>query len=198
MLGSHRPFGVRALVELGFAAAFQAKSARVSKEVMAARSRSGRRQPRHGLTRFFAAAMARRSKEAIRRAEARPTKTVPVRRLEVPGLDVSVSFAVSPSEIVRAENDFRAAPTATDQMVGGRSVTAARPGCNPTPDFGLAEFGVFSRDAKAHVAGRGTNSLAHAPDTASDPREMADHRGLGETHEGIHQDRETRSPGQQS
>src|SRR5260221_200676 len=34
---------------------------------------------------------------------------------------------------------------------------------------------------------------AHAPDTASDLRD-ADHRGLGETHERIHQDRETRSP----
>src|SRR4029077_13076432 len=34
---------------------------------------------------------------------------------------------------------------------------------------------------------------AHAPDTASDPRD-ANHRGPGETHERIRQDREARSP----
>src|ERR1700757_1299264 len=59
------------------------------------------------------------------------------------------------------------------------------------PDFGLAQSRVLSR-REAHVAGE--NELAaHPPDTASDLRD-AHHRGLGETHERIHQDREARSP----
>src|ERR1700746_3752711 len=58
-------------------------------------------------------------------------------------------------------------------------------------DFGLAESRVLAR-GEAHVAGE--DELATpAPDTASDLRD-ADHRGLGETHERIHQDREARSP----
>src|SRR5579863_5142857 len=59
------------------------------------------------------------------------------------------------------------------------------------PDFGMAESRVLAR-REAHVAGE-DELTAHAPNTASDLRN-ADHRGLGETHEGIHQDRETRSP----
>jgi hypothetical protein len=59
------------------------------------------------------------------------------------------------------------------------------------PDFGLAESRVLAR-REAHVAGEG-ELAAHAPDTASDLRD-ADHRGLGETHERIRQDREARSP----
>src|SRR2546425_1244237 len=59
------------------------------------------------------------------------------------------------------------------------------------PDFGLAQSRVLAR-REAHVAGE-DELAAHAPDTASDLRD-ADHRGLGETHERIQQDREARSP----
>src|SRR5437660_10839526 len=58
-------------------------------------------------------------------------------------------------------------------------------------DVGWAESRVLAR-REAHVAGE-DELAAHAPDTASDPRD-ADHRGLGETHERIHQAREARSP----
>src|ERR1700730_10969194 len=67
----------------------------------------------------------------------------------------------------------------------------AAAGMHSPPDFGVAESRVLAR-REAHVAGE--NELAaHAPDTASDLRD-ADHRGLGETHERIQQDREARSP----
>src|SRR5229473_7545437 len=59
------------------------------------------------------------------------------------------------------------------------------------PDFGLAESRVLAR-REAHVAGE-DELAAHAPEAASDLRD-ADHRGLGETHERIHQDREAGSP----
>ena len=59
------------------------------------------------------------------------------------------------------------------------------------PDFGLAEARVLAR-REAHVACE-DELAAHATDTASDLRD-ADHRGLGETHERIHQDWEARSP----
>src|SRR5260370_41700783 len=59
------------------------------------------------------------------------------------------------------------------------------------PDFGLAGSPVLAR-RKAHVAGE-DEPAAHAPDAGSDLRD-ADHRGLGETPERIHQDREARSP----
>jgi hypothetical protein len=59
------------------------------------------------------------------------------------------------------------------------------------PDFGLAQSRVLAR-CEAHVAGE-DELAAHAPDAAADLRD-ADHRGLGETHERIHQDRKTRSP----
>src|SRR5437879_8403859 len=58
-------------------------------------------------------------------------------------------------------------------------------------DFRLAESRVLA-GREAHVAGE-DELAAHAPDTASDLRD-ADHRGLGETHERIHQDREARRP----
>jgi len=58
-------------------------------------------------------------------------------------------------------------------------------------DFGLAESRVLAR-REAHVAGE-DELAAHAPDAASDLRD-ADHRGLGETHERIRQDREAGSP----
>src|SRR2546421_6654405 len=67
----------------------------------------------------------------------------------------------------------------------------AAAGMHSHPDFGLAESRVLAR-REAHVAGE-DELAAHAPDTASDLRD-ADHRGLGETHERIHQDREARSP----
>src|SRR5579864_1743829 len=64
-------------------------------------------------------------------------------------------------------------------------------GMQSNPDFGLAQSCVLAR-REAHVAGE--NELAaHAPHTASDLRD-AGHRGLGKTHERIHQDREARSP----
>src|SRR5882724_2306341 len=59
------------------------------------------------------------------------------------------------------------------------------------PDFGLAESRVLAR-CEAHVAGE-HELAAHTPDAAADFRD-AYHRGLGETHERIHQDREARSP----
>src|SRR3989442_14813063 len=59
------------------------------------------------------------------------------------------------------------------------------------PDFGMAESRVLAR-RKAHVAGE-DELAAHAPGTASDLRD-ADHRGLGETDERIHQDREAGGP----
>src|SRR4029077_19386421 len=103
-------------------------------------------------------------------------------------VDVSVSFRGVAVEIVRAENDFER-PTAPDQM--RKAFRTATAGMQSHSDFGLAESRIFAR-REAHVAGE-DELAAHAPDTASDLRD-ADHRGLGETHERIHQDRETRSP----
>src|SRR5207245_1736028 len=103
-------------------------------------------------------------------------------------VDVSVSLRGVAVEIVRAENDFER-PTATDQM--WKTFRTAAAGMHSHPDFGLAESRVLAR-REAHVAGE-DELAAHAPDTASDLRD-ADHRGLGETHERIHQDREARSP----
>src|ERR1700704_2003159 len=103
-------------------------------------------------------------------------------------VDVSVSFRGVAVEIVRAENDFER-PTATDQM--WKTFRTAAAGMQSDPDFGLAESRVLARRA-AHVAGE-DELAAHAPDAASDLRD-ADHRGLGETHERIHQDREAGKP----
>src|ERR1700687_2855731 len=67
----------------------------------------------------------------------------------------------------------------------------AATGMHSHPDFGLAQSRVLAR-REAHVAGE--NELAaHAPNAPPDPRD-ADHRGLGETHERIHQDREAGRP----
>ncbi len=67
----------------------------------------------------------------------------------------------------------------------------AATGMHSDPDFGLAQSRVLAR-REAHVAGE--NELAaHAPNATPDPRD-ADHRGLGETHERIHQDREAGRP----
>ena len=103
-------------------------------------------------------------------------------------VDVSVPFWGSAIEVVCAENNFER-PAATDQM--RKTFRTAAAGMQTYPDFGMAESRVFAR-REAHVAGE-DELAAHAPDTASDLRD-ADHRGLGETHERIHQDREARSP----
>jgi len=103
-------------------------------------------------------------------------------------VDVSVSLRGVAVEIVRAENDFER-PTATDQM--WKTFRTAAAGMQSYPDFGLAESRVLAR-REAHVAGE-DELAAHAPDTPSDLRD-ADHQGLAETHERIHQDREARSP----
>src|SRR5580704_2597749 len=103
-------------------------------------------------------------------------------------VDVSVSFRGVAVEIVRAENDFEC-PTPTDQM--WKTFRTAAAGMQSHSDFGLAESRIFAR-CEAHVAGE-DELAAHAPDAASDLRD-ADHRGLGETDERIHQDREARSP----
>src|SRR5882762_6960138 len=103
-------------------------------------------------------------------------------------VDVSVSFRGVTIEVVRSENDFQRA-TAADQM--GEALGTAATGMQSDTDFGLAESRVLAR-REAHVAGE-DELAAHAPDAASDLRD-ADHRGLGETHERIRQDREAGSP----
>src|SRR5205807_10167004 len=103
-------------------------------------------------------------------------------------VDVSVSFRHVAIEVVRAENDFER-PTATDQM--WKTFRTAAAGMQSHPDFGLAESRVLAR-REAHVAGE-DELAAHAPDAASDLRD-ADHRGLGESDERIHQDREAGRP----
>src|SRR5436309_247892 len=100
-------------------------------------------------------------------------------------VDVSVSFRGIAVE-VRAENDFERA-AAADHMWEAFRTTAA--GMHSHPDFGLAQQRVLAR-REAHVAGE-DELAAHAPDAASDLRD-ADHRGLGESDERIHQDREAR------
>src|SRR5438876_7873126 len=103
-------------------------------------------------------------------------------------VDVSVSFRGLAVEIVRAENDFERAAAAYQMWKAFRTTAA---GMQSHPDLGLAQSCVLAR-SEAHVAGE--NELAaHAPNTASDLGD-ADHRGLGETHERIHEDREARSP----
>src|SRR5690348_4617108 len=64
-------------------------------------------------------------------------------------------------------------------------------GMHSHPDFGLAQSRVLAR-REAHVAGE-DELAAHAPDAASNFGD-ADHRGLGETDERIHQDREAGRP----
>src|SRR6195256_5565386 len=103
-------------------------------------------------------------------------------------VDVSVSFRGVAVEIVRAENDFER-PTAPDQM--WKTFRTAAAGMQSHPYFGLAQSRVLAR-RKAHVAGE-DELAAHAPDAATDLRD-ADHRGLGETDERIHQDREAGAP----
>src|SRR5207244_11666709 len=59
------------------------------------------------------------------------------------------------------------------------------------PDFRLAQSRVLAR-REAHVAGQ-DELAAHTTDAASDLRD-ADHRGLGETDERVHQDRQAGRP----
>src|SRR5207249_4861109 len=137
---------------------------------MAARSRSADGNETW-LTRFFAAAMARRSKEAIRRASAstKPSSsTSGSARLTYP-----YRSAVSPSKSFAPRTISSARPRPT--RCGRRSVPPP-PGCTPTPTSGWPSR-VFSR----------------AADAATDLRN-ADHRRLGETDERIHQDREAGRP----
>src|SRR6266478_4513796 len=65
------------------------------------------------------------------------------------------------------------------------------PGMQSHPDLRLAQSCVLAR-CEAHIAGE-DKLAARAPDTASDLRD-ADHWGLGETHERIHQYRKARRP----
>src|SRR5712691_9614078 len=104
-------------------------------------------------------------------------------------VDVSVSFRGVAVEVVRAENDFERAAAADQQWEAFRTAAA---GIHSHPDFGLAQERVLAR-REAHVAGE-DELAAHAPDAASDLRD-ADHRGLGETDERIHKDREAGRPG---
>src|SRR5437870_8364306 len=141
---------------------------------MASRSRSADGNETW-LTRLFAAAMARRSKEAIRRASAstKPSSSASASaRLTYP-----YRSAVSPSKSFAPRTISSARPRPTRC---GRRSAPPPPGCSPTPDFGLSQSGVLAR-CEAHVAGE-HELAAHAPDTASDLRD-ADDRGLGETHE---------------
>src|SRR5580700_7536384 len=103
-------------------------------------------------------------------------------------VDVSVAFRSIAVEVVRAENDFER-PTAPNQM--WEAFRTATTWMQSHPDFGLTQSRVLAR-RKTHIAGE-DELAAHAPDTASDLRD-ADHRGLGKTHEGVHQDREAGSP----
>src|SRR5262249_51377311 len=62
---------------------------------------------------------------------------------------------------------------------------------HPYTDFGLAQSRILTR-REAHVAGE-DELAARTPDAASDLRDTH-HRGLGDTHERIHQDREAGRP----
>jgi len=161
----------------------------VSKEVMrrGAQSADGNET---WLTRFFAAAMAR-PVEGGDPARERVDEAVQFGVWKCP-VDVSVSFRGVAVEVVRAEDNFKR-PTAADQM--WEAFRTATTWMQSHPDFGLTQSRVLAR-RKTHIAGE-DELAAHAPDTASDLRD-ADHRGLDETHERIRQDREARSPRQQS
>ena len=137
------------------------------------------------LTRLFAAAMARRSNEAIRRASAstKPSSSEFGKR----PVDVSVPFRGVAVEVARAENDFERA-TAADQI--WEAFGAAATGMHAHPNFGLAESRVFAR-CETHVTGE--DELAAAAHTATDLRDT-DHRRVCETHECIQQNWQTGRP----
>src|SRR6267143_5231100 len=150
----------------------------VVKELRASRSRSADGNETW-LRRFFAAAIARRSKEAIRRAIAstKPSNSASGRaRLTYP-----YRSAVSPSKSFAPRTISSARPRPT--RCGRRSVPPP-PGCTPTPTSGWPSRVLARREA--HVAGE-DELAAHAPYTASHLRH-GDKRGLGATHHSIHQD----------
>src|SRR3984893_18094241 len=99
-------------------------------------------------------------------------------------VDISVPFRGVAVEVVRAENDFERA-AAADQM--WEAFSAASAGMHSYPDFRLAESRVFTR-RETHVTGE--DELATAPAYAASDLCDTDHRGLCETHERIHQNRE--------
>src|SRR4029077_2305987 len=101
---------------------------------------------------------------------------------------VSVSFRGVAVEVVRAENYFERA-AAADEMWEAFRTPAAR--MQSHHDFGLAQSRVLAR-RESHIACE-DELAAHAPNAASDLRD-ADDRGLGETDERIHQDREAGRP----
>src|SRR5580693_5198133 len=104
------------------------------------------------LTRPFAAAMARRSKEAIRRASASTKPSSSESRSA--RLTYPYRSAVSPSKSFAPRIISSARPRPT--RCGRRSVPPP-PGCTPTPTSGCPSR-VFSRDAKRMSQAR-TNSL---------------------------------------
>src|SRR6266478_7262662 len=103
-------------------------------------------------------------------------------------VDISVPFRGVAVEVVRAENDFERA-AAADQM--WEAFGAAAAGMHAHPDLGLAESRVFAR-RETHVTGEDelATAAAHAASDLCD----TDHRGLCETHERIHQNREAGRP----
>src|SRR6266705_347710 len=136
--------------------------------------------------RFFAAAIARRSKEAIRRAIAstKPSSSASGRaRLTYP-----YRPAVSPSKSFAPRTISSARPQ-TDQM--WEAFRAAAAGMHSDSDFRVAQSRVLAR-REAHVAGE-DELAARAADAASDLRD-ADHRRFGETDERVHQDRQAGRP----
>src|SRR5439155_13092206 len=99
---------------------------------------------------------------------------------------VSVSFRSIAIEVVRPENDFQRAAAANQVWEAFRTAAA---GMHSHPDFRLTQSGLIAR-CEAHVAGK-DELAAHPADAAPDLCD-ADHRGLGETDEGIDQNREAR------
>jgi len=141
--------------------------------------------------RFFAAAMGRRSKGSDPGRASHVDEIVQLRVRKCP-VDVSVSFPrVSPVEVVSRRERFRAARARGRPSSGRRFRTRRRRDLLP-PRLRVGPAACSRADAKAHVAGEGRNSLLTPPDAALGIFAMADHRGLGESDERIHQDREAR------
>src|SRR5438270_1882893 len=136
--------------------------------------------------RFFAAAIGRRSKEAIRRASTSTkasSSSSGSARLTYP-----YRSAVAPSKSFAPRMISSARPRPTS---GGRR-SVPPPGCTPAPTFDLSQHGVLAR-CEPHAAGE-DELAAHATHSAPDLRD-ADDRGPGETNERVHQDREAGGPG---
>src|SRR6266852_5759823 len=118
----------------------------VVKDVRLSRSRSADGNETW-LMRFFAAAIARRSKGDPAREHVHEAVQLRVRKCPV---DVSVPFGGIAVEVIRAENDFERA-AAADQM--WEAFRTAASGMHSHPDFGLAQSRVLAR-REAHVAGK--------------------------------------------